>query len=156
MEIEYKLSGLDQEHYKDDIEHLMGILQSELEKYYSTLNLYPNKIIFDSTVINQATKIKIEGLESDKPYPEISIEISRAGSAFNAPSKRKWKIITFFRASTDMINEIYNYDGTTSMLFTDVKETLPLKSKIEEVIDKSNKYFIEVNTKIEAISLFIF
>jgi len=156
MKYEISLSSLDEEHYSEDIPFLLDSISPIIEKFYKRFNATVVWISYNSTIsFHTETKIRL-GIECSQMYPELSIDINRAGSAFLKPSERIFEGVLFVRnIDKSFLNDMFEKKGITGMLIAKAEDKSP-SVKVNDLILNGETIIKEWNDIAIASEVFVF
>jgi len=156
MKYEISLSSPDQEHYSEDITLLLKSISPIIVEFYKEFDAKVNWISYDSTIgFHTETKIRL-GIECSQMYPELSIDINRAGSAYLKPSERIFDGVMFVRnIDKTLLNDMFVKKGIKSMLMARADDKSPIV-KINDLIANAQPIIKEWNDMAVAEEVFLF
>jgi len=158
MEIQTKLSFLDNKHHIEDIDALMKELEPEIINFYERFSVRVDKLIYNSTLkLEQQTKISCVISSLKEIYPELEIEVSMLGSGYLSPSSRKFSgKITFKGVSSEMRNFIYTNLNISTLLLTETFEGKSPTEKFKKINNVLKPQIERVFGAIKAYDYFSF
>lgn len=159
MNIELKLSELDEKQNKSDINALINDIEPIMSNFFKNYNIEIVSIEYNSLLTHMFEKTEITFVTtiSKGLYPDVKINISDLGKSYLKPSERIFRGVFFMKGlSNEFADKIYSTEKISRLIFVEDKNKSPI-NKIKKIIKLAKKEGLDKWTQYDiANNIFMF